>query len=125
MNTDEDLQVLLDLDRQEFILKNGFCAKIRAWKVKPSEQIPHGIRYSLTLHDRNNTRILGYDNAEAPPKPKHKQGRYGTKKTVVWDHMHRYSNVYPARMTVTPYTFETASGLLADFWQDVDKILGD
>ena len=124
MNTDEDLQILLDLDGHEFTLDNGFCVKIRAWKVNPFKQIPHGIRYSLTLHDRNNTRILGYDNAEAPPKPRHKQGRYGANKTVVWDHTHRYSNVYPSKMKVIPYNFETASRLLDDFWQDVDEILG-
>jgi hypothetical protein len=50
--------------------------------------MPHGIRYSLTLHDRNNTRVIGYDNAHAV-KPSRK--KFGAVKTT-WDHAHRNSN---------------------------------
>ncbi len=37
--------------------------KIKVQEVNSSDNVPHGIKYSLTLHDQNNRRIIGYDNA--------------------------------------------------------------
>ena len=51
--------------------------KFEACRVAPTRHIPFGIKYSLSLHDRNNTRILGFDNAHAQ-KPKRK--KYGARK---------------------------------------------
>ena len=31
----------------------------------PKPEIPHGIRYNLTLHNRHNKRVMGFDNAHA------------------------------------------------------------
>lgn len=60
------LEVLLDLHGEVFPMgDDGFWTKFEAWRVEPSEHIPHGIRYSLTLHDKHNKRVLGYDNAHA------------------------------------------------------------
>jgi len=56
---DVSLETLLDLDGEIFPMDNGYWTKFEANKVEPTKQIPHGIRYSLTLHDRNNNRILG------------------------------------------------------------------
>lgn len=66
------------------------------------------------LHDRSNIRILGYDNAHGI-KPKRKQ--FGAKREV-WDHRHE-------RRIVEPYEFENAGQLLEDFWQDVNRLLGE
>ena len=108
---DETLETLLALDGEIFPMENGYWTKFEASKVTPTRQIPHGIRYSLTLHDRNNTRILGFDNAHGI-KPKKK--KYKARK-ITWDHNHK-------RQTVFPYEFESASRLLEDFWAEVERI---
>lgn len=109
---DVELETLLDLDGEIFPMENGFWIKFEVFKIKPSPQIPHGIKYSLTLHDRNNARIVGFDNAHGY-KPKRK--RYGARK-VTWDHFHRVEKTHT-------YEFESASQLLEDFWAAVEDVL--
>ena len=109
---DTSLDTLLDLDGEIFPMDNGYWTKFQASRVPPTEQIPHGIRYSLTLHDRNNTRVLGFDNAHTF-KPK--KNRYIARK-ITWDHKHKMERI-------RPYEFESASRLLDDFWKDVEEIL--
>ena len=67
---------------------------------------------SLTLHDRNNSRIVGFDNAHAF-KPRIK--RYGGRKTN-WDHKHKCEKT-------ERYEYESASQLLEDFWKEVYEAL--
>ena len=109
---DTALETLLDLDGEIFPMENGYWTKFEAFKVEPTLQIPHGVKYALTFHDQNNIRILGFDNAHAF-KPKKK--KYGACK-VTWDHKHKMNKV-------APYEFESASQLLEDFWAAVDEIL--
>ena len=106
------LETLLQLDNEIFPMENGYWTKIEAKKVVCNKHIPHGIKYSLTLHNPSNIRILGYDNAHGI-KPKKK--KYSAKR-LVWDHRHE-------KKIVEPYEFEDASQLLEDFWNDVDRIL--
>ncbi|RLC22259.1 MAG: hypothetical protein DRI57_00295 [Deltaproteobacteria bacterium] len=110
---DETLETLLSMDREIFPMDNGYWTKIEAHRVEPDEQIPHGVRYSLTLHDRYNTRILGFDNAHGI-KPKKR--KYGARK-VTWDHRHQRTEVFP-------YEYESAGQLLEDFWSAVEQIMG-
>lgn len=109
---DFSLETLLDLDGEIFPMENGYWTKFEVSRVAPVPQIPHGVKYSLTLHDPNNTRVLGFDNAHAF-KPRIKQ--YGARK-ITWDHKHEVDKAYP-------YEFESASQLLEDFWVAVDEIL--
>lgn len=109
---DASLETLLHLDGEVFPMDNGYWTKFEVNRVTPTKQIPHGIKYSLTLHDRNNTRILGFDNAHAH-KPKRK--KYGARK-VTWDHRHKIEKIID-------YEFESASQLLEDFWRAVDEML--
>lgn len=95
-----------------FPMDNGCWIKIEAKSVADNEHIPHGIKYSLTLHNPHNVRILGYDNAHQI-KPKRK--KYGAKR-LIWDHKHE-------RKIIEPYEFESAGQLLEDFWCDVEKIM--
>lgn len=44
-------------------MENGYWTKIEVRIGDPTDHIPHGSKYSLTLHDSYNIRILGYDNA--------------------------------------------------------------
>lgn len=48
---DYELEVLLSLDGQEFRFTKGYVIKIEARQVKPSQGRPHGVKYSLTLHE--------------------------------------------------------------------------
>ncbi|MDD2557426.1 MAG: DUF6516 family protein [Desulfuromonas sp.] len=107
-----ELETLLNLDGEIFPMENGYWTKFAAYRVNPCQQIPHGISYSLTLHDSENRRVLGFDNAHAI-KPKRK--KYGARK-VTWDHEHRQERV-------SPYEFENAGQLLEDFWKAVDTYL--
>jgi len=111
-DTDIGLECLLELDGEIFPMDNGYWTKIEARLVAPNEKIPHGIRYSLTLHDRNNRRVLGFDNAHGI-KPKKK--KFGAKRTA-WDHKHD-------RTSIKNYEFESPGQLLEDFWDDVSWIL--
>jgi hypothetical protein len=109
---DSSLETLLNLDGEIFPMENGYWTKFEATKVETTLQIPHGVKYSLTLHNQNNIRVLGFDNAHAF-KPKKK--KYGARK-ITWDHKHKMNKV-------TPYEFESAGQLLEDFWVAVEEIL--
>jgi len=112
---DGELQTLLDLDGRIFWPNLQYWVKFEAKSVTPTKHMPHGIRYSLTLHDRNNTRILGFDNAHAIKKKGRPAKKYSGR-IVTWDHVHKTEKI-------VPYKFESASQLLNDFWKEVDNII--
>ncbi|MCK9364424.1 MAG: hypothetical protein M0P74_12605 [Syntrophales bacterium] len=91
---DETLATLLNLNGEVFPMENGYWTKFEAWRVEPETHIPHGVRYSLSLHDRYNRRILGFDNAHAIRPAK--KG-YAARK-ITWDHGHNREKVYPMNM---------------------------
>ncbi|OEU69970.1 MAG: hypothetical protein BA864_01125 [Desulfuromonadales bacterium C00003093] len=99
-----DLENLLNLNGEICPLENGYWIKFEAHQVDPSPQIPHGISYSLTFHDKYNRRVIGFDNAHGI-KPKRK--RFVARK-VTWDHKHQMEKVFE-------YEFESAGQLLEDF----------
>jgi hypothetical protein len=111
---DHTLDVLLDLDGQTFFVGSAqtYWVKFKARRTEPTEEKPHGIDYSLTLHDPSGKRLIGYDNVHATQAT---QGP-GGKKTRSQDHRHRCD-------TIRPYAFKDAATLLADFWKDVDNML--
>ena len=88
---------------------------MEAKRVESSEAVPHGIRYSLTLHNKFGTRVLGYDNAHAvrPPKKFKFAGR-----RLPYDHRHRTSSDKGV-----PYEFESPQRLLEDFFAEVDRVI--
>jgi len=104
-----DLENLLILDGDIFPMDNGYWVKFEAKQIEPSEFIPHGIKYSLTLHDKFNQRVVGYDNAHGF-RPR--AGKHGAKKET-WDHIHK-------KLDVHPYEFETAAQLIEDFWKSAE-----
>lgn len=109
-----ELDTLLDLHGEILVQEGGYWIKIEAWTVEPSEGIPHGIRYSLTLHDPNGKRILGYDNAHAVEPPR--KGFAGRR--LEYDHVHRH-----AKDKGVAYEFASAGQLLTDFFEEADKVL--
>lgn len=106
-----DLNNLLMLNGEVFPMESGYWVKFEVHEVKISKSIPHGIKYSLTLHDKNAQRVIGYDNAHSYKSRK----KYGVKKES-YDHMHK-------KIDTVPYEFESASKLLEDFWNSVDYYL--
>ena len=101
---DHTLEVLLDLVGV-YAFPDGRWVKTEARRVPRTEHQPFGVKYSLTLHDRNGERILGYDNAH---------GIAGHRR-VAWDHKHQLDQI-------RPYRYMDAATLLADFYADVDRL---
>lgn len=115
MPRDTGIDTLLDLNGTLLDQESGYWVKIEAWRVDASGVVPHGIRYSLTLHEPSGARVLGYDNAHGV-KP---GGRFRYAGRVLpFDHRHRH-----ALDDGLPYEFESAHRLLVDFFADVDRIL--
>lgn len=115
MRTDPAIDTLLDLDGSILDQGDGYWIKIEARRTDVSVEVPHGVRYSLTLHEPYGKRILGYDNAHMvkPPKKFKYAGRI-----LAFDHKHRH----PSDQGV-PYEFKDAQQLINDFFADVDHIL--
>ncbi|MES9881162.1 MAG: DUF6516 family protein [Sedimenticola sp.] len=115
MNEDSGIETLLDLHDQIIDQDGGYWIKIEAWRVEATLMVPHGIRYSLTLHEPYGRRILGYDNAHLakPPKKFKFVGRI-----LPYDHQHRH-----ASDKGVPYEFKDAYQLLSDFFTEVDRVL--
>lgn len=108
------LRTLLDLHGQVIDQENGYWLKIEAWEIKPSLDVPHGVRYSLTLHAPSGKRILGYDNAHAI---KIKSMKFSGQR-LPFDHKHRH-----VADKGVPYEFMDAHQLLSDFFAEVDAVL--
>lgn len=109
------VSTLIDLHDQIIDQGDGYWIKIEAWRVDPSAFIPHGIRYSLTLHEPYGKRILGYDNAHAVKPPK-KFKFVGMR--LPYDHKHRHVSDKGVL-----YAFQDAHQLLSDFFKEVDQVL--
>lgn len=111
-----ELLALLDLNGTEIELLDGqFFVKFEAHTVEPSPEVPHGIKYSLTLHDRTGRRVLGFDNAHPI---KIRKGRFIERPTEA-DHLH-----YGPGEAVRKYRFQGPGKLLEDFWVEVEKFTG-
>lgn len=114
------LRNLLELNNETMIIypkEKKFFTYFDIQETKPSsEHRPHGIKYSLTLHDRtlqpNETRIFGIDNAHSVKA----KGNIYIARKVTWDHVHKNDQILN-------YEFVDAEQLLIDFWQSVKTIL--
>jgi hypothetical protein len=91
----DDLRILFDLATKRQDVKDGWWWKIVVWE---SSDAPADIRYSLTLHAPDGSRVLGYDN----------------------DHQHHHRHP-PEGGRI--YDFSTCAQLIADFFEDVDRHL--
>lgn len=111
---DHTLENLLDLDGNRYVLdERGHWVKFDVKRIsKPEKNRPHGIKYSLTLHNKKGDRILGYDNAHKIP---------GKADDTEYDHKHHIRH----GKRVKEYNFETATKLMEDFWCDVDNFLNE
>lgn len=115
MKHEEDrvIENLLELHGVRYVVDDhlGLWVKFEVKKVEQTQERPHGIRYSLTLHDRFNNRIMGFDNA-------HSVGKNNASSKSTYDHWHR-DNTDEGR----PYVYKNSGKLLEDFWIEVEKIV--
>jgi hypothetical protein len=111
---DPCLDTLLHLDGQQFFADTGqtFTVKFEVKECDVTPERPHGIRYSLTLHDEDMTRVLGFDNAHRITEG------YGpgARTRIEYDHKHKGKRI-------RFYDYRDAGTLLEDFWKEVDAIL--
>ncbi len=94
----------------------GYWVKMEVARVPVTTERPHGIRYSLTLHAPDNTRLLGFDNAHGV-KPVGSRFKHAVKR-FPYDHRHRH-----ALDQGVLYEFDTAYQLVSDFYSEVDRVL--
>ncbi|MGQ0676314.1 MAG: hypothetical protein ACT4N4_09575 [Rhodospirillales bacterium] len=109
---DNSQENLLDLDGARMEVGGGFWVKIDARRVAPTPGRPAGIGYSLCLFGPSDERLVCYDNAH----PIRVGAGPGAKRTVLHDHVHKGKRI-------RPYAYKNAGELVADFWNDVGRIL--
>lgn len=101
---DEAMRRLLDYDRRRYWLANGWSIRFRVAETTATNERPHGIRYSFTLHDVDRTRLLGFDNA------------HGMSRVQAYDHRHRFRRT----AELVPYNYQDADELVCDFFAAVE-----
>ena len=111
---DPCLDALLHLDGQVLVVdeRGEHWVEFKVRQVPATQERPHGLDYSLTLHGKNNERLVGFDNAH---RVRQTDGPGGNGPTAS-DHKHRLR-------TVRPYEYRDAASLLEDFWSEVDAVL--
>lgn len=111
---DPSLDALLLLDGETFFAdeEGKHWVQFVVKRVVANSERPHGLTYSLTLHNASGSRLLGFDNAHAI-----REGSGPGARTRV-EHDHRHTGE-----TVRFYQYQDAATLLADFWKEVEAIL--
>ena len=110
---DHERDHFLGFHRRLIGYDNGYWVTFRVTLVAPSLERPHGFQYSLSLHDANDDRVLGYAHGVGTGSgPAKKSSRH-----VAYDHINRRGR------RPVPYKFTTPYRLLEDFFTEVDTIL--
>jgi hypothetical protein len=81
------LEFLLAFDGRRHWYDGGYCLKFDIRRVATTTMRPHGLRYSLTLHDPTGKRLMGFDNAHVLKLSK----AQGGKLFRIADHWHHTS----------------------------------
>jgi hypothetical protein len=110
------LEFLLAFDGRVHHLEAGYWLKFEIKRVEASEERPHGLSYSFTLHAPDGRRLVGFDNAHGVPV---RRARFKPAPAAS-DHWHRTEND-PGR----PYAFKDAETLVEDFFDQVERVLGE
>lgn len=101
---DQGRERLLDLDGFIAEVGGGFWVKIGARRLPPDTDRPHGVSYTLTLHDPSGQRVFGIYNAHPIRVTRGPASRSSTAR----DHLHRGESV-------RPYAYRGAETLMDDF----------
>ena len=113
---DHSLDALLGLNGEVYVIdpKGEHWVKFEVRRVEATPDRPHGLKYSLTLHDAKGKRLVGFDNAH----PVTTGSGPGAKQTKTFDHKHRMR-------TIKPYEYANAASLIDDFWREVEAVLAE
>lgn len=111
---DHSLDSLLAVDGVMYAIHGPFWVKFEVKQVPVTAEKPHGLDYSLTLHDGEGKRVLGFDNAHSVREG----GGPGARTRIEFDHRHKGERI---RL----YDYKDAATLVVDFWTEVDKILDE
>ena len=114
--SDYGLEFLLGFDGRIHHLEEGYWIKLEIKRVKVAKERPHGLSYSFTLHAPDGTRLVGFDNAHNVPAT----GSRFKRPPETRDHWHR-TEKDPGR----PYQFKDAETLIDDFFDEVERVLGE
>ncbi len=110
------LEFLLAFDGRIHHFEQGYWVKFEVKRTQPTPERPHGLRYALTLHDPDGSRLIGFDNAHGvPPK-----GSRFRKPSVEHDHWHRTGDDAGRQ-----YRFTSVEQLLVDFETEVTRVLAE
>jgi hypothetical protein len=110
------LEFLLAFDGRIHYLEKGYRIKFEIRRVEATEERPHGLSYSFTLHAPDGTRLIGFDNAHDVPA----KGARFKRRPKATDHWHQTEND-PGR----PYEFKDAATLIDDFLDEVERVLSE
>lgn len=110
------LEFLLAFDGRIHHLEEGYWIKFEIKRVKATGERPHGLSYSFTLHAPDGSRLVGFDNAHGVPAA----GSGFKRRPAASDPRHRTEND-PGR----PYAFKNAETLIDDFFDEVERVLGE
>ena len=103
---DHVLDCLLNMNGAKFFRDDGYWYQFEAKLTERTPERPHGLSYSLTLHDKHNKRVFGIDNAHGYD---FKKNRFSGRR-VVYDHKHQEEKVFP-------YDFVSPGRLMEDFFK--------
>lgn len=114
MRRDPSLDALLDLHGQVLVVDpaGNHWVRFIVHRVPVTDDKPHGLDYSLTLHGPDGERLVGFDNAHSVTP------RRGRKPTAAKDHRHRLK-------AVRAYEYTDAATLLGDFWAEAESVLAE
>ena len=110
------LEFLLAFDGRVHHLEEGYWLKFEIKRVEATKERPHGLSYSFTLHAPDGARLVGFDNAHGVAA----RGSRFKAAPRASDHWHRTEND-PGR----PYEFKDAETLIDDFFNEVERVLGE
>jgi len=105
---DHSLDALLDLNGQILVIDEaGYWVKFVINRVPVTPDKPHGLDYTLSLHDPKGERLVGFDNS-------HQVAGRRDKAPDAKDHKHRLR-------TVRPYDYSDSASLVQAFWTEVES----
>jgi len=113
-DAEHTLEFLLDFNGRIHRYAGGYWLKFKITKGDKSEERPHGLSYSFTLHGPDNRRLIGFDNAHSVPA----KGSRFKKRPKAIDHWHRTETDEGH-----PYDFKDAETLIVDFFDKVERVL--
>ena len=108
------LEFLLAFDGRIHHLEDGYWLKFEIKRIEATDERPHGLSYSFTLHGPNGRRLIGFDNAHSVRV----HGSRFRQQPRTTDHWHR-TETDPGR----PYAFKDAETLIDDFFDAVEGFL--